>query len=461
MSYDQFLSTKNKWGGHVGLESIPALNANLKPWQADIVSWALRTGKAALFLDTGLGKTIQQLEWARVIHAVTGGDVLILAPLAVSAQTLREAKKFQIDCPVNVCRDQTQVKPGITITNYEMLAHFDPSKFVGVVLDESSILKNYSGKTKNMICDAFIDTRFKLACTATPAPNDFIELGNHAEFLNAMSRVEMLSMFFVHDGGDTQKWRLKGHAADKFWEWFSSFSVMLSNPRDIGHNGDEYDLPDLNVIQHIVDADHSIPTDGMLFRMPAVTLMERKTERRMTIKGRCQLAATIANQHDGPFLAWCDLNSESAELARMIHGAVEVKGSDSIEHKIKSLSGFSDGSIRCLVTKPSICGFGMNWQHCHSMAFVGLSDSYEQFYQALRRCWRFGQAFPVDAHVIISETEGAVLENIKRKQLAADDMKKSMLRNMSDLTKNNIHPTSRTRTEYQADQPLAMPEWMG
>lgn len=461
MEYQEFLKSKTFKSDSSGFNVDElSLNNNLFDWQRLIVKWALKKGKSALFLDTGLGKTIQQLEWASCVCRETCGKVLVLTPLAVARQTLKELRKFSIDCPANICRTQSQVCDGISIANYEMVEHFNADSFDGVVLDESSILKNYSGKTKNILCDMFSETPYKLACSATPAPNDFMELGNHSEFLGEMSRSEMLSMFFIHDGGETQKWRLKGHASDDFWKWYSSFSVMLSNPRDIGFDGSMYDLPEVDFNQHIVGVDHSSAPNGELFRLQAMTLMERRRERRMTIDRRCKLASEIANSNDRPFLAWCDLNDESALLTKSINGAVEVKGSDSIQHKESAMLGFSDGSIRCLVTKPSICGFGMNWQHCSDMAFVGLSDSYEQFYQALRRCWRFGQKNEVHAHIIVAETEGSVLENIRRKQNDAEIMRKSMLKNMIELTAENIKSTGRSKTNYNANETMKIPQWM-
>jgi len=445
MDYAEFIAQKHIADIPTGLQSVPDLNPMLFPFQRDIVAWALRRGRAAIFADCGLGKTPMQLEWAKHIP----GDVLILAPLAVATQTAEEGIKFGV--PVTVCRTQSDCQPGVNITNYEMLRHFDASKFAGVVLDESSIIKAYDGKTRTQIIESFCATPYRLACTATPAPNDYMELGNHSEFLGAMKRMEMLSMFFVHDGGDTSQWRLKGHAQRAFWDWICSWAVMLRKPSDLGYEDAGFSLPEL--VMHEVTVRVESPTDGMLFPMDASTLQERIRARRDTVGDRVADCAKIVNATDAPFLVWCNLNSESDALVRAIPGAVEVKGSDSAEHKEKSMRGFSDGSIRVLVTKPSIAGFGMNWQHCAHMAFVGLSDSYEQFYQAVRRCWRFGQSRPVNVYVICAETEGAVIANIKRKESDAMTMAAEMVQNMRDLNAESLHGgTTKARTEYQRDK---------
>jgi len=441
--YDEFLAKKATVEQPTGLSDVPDLNPDLFPFQRDIVSWALRRGRAAIFADCGLGKTPMQLDWARHVP----GDVLILAPLAVSTQTVREGDKFEI--PVNYCRDQSQVGNGITITNYEMLDRFDPSAFHGVVLDESSILKAYDGKTRTRIIEAFQQTPFRLACTATPAPNDYMELGNHAEFLGTMKRMEMLSMFFVHDGGETQKWRLKGHAQGEFWKWVCSWAVMLRKPSDLGYSDDGFDLPPMTIAQHTIKAKAATP--GFLFPVEAQTLQERQAARRESVADRVAKCAEMVNGSDEYWVIWCGLNTESAALVKAIPDAVEVKGADSTEHKESAMLGFSAGDHRVMVTKPSIAGFGMNWQHCHNEAFVGLSDSYEQFYQAVRRCWRFGQTSPVNVHIITSELEGAVVANVKRKEADAAKMAEEMVNNMSDLNQENLRGTARTSGAYATE----------
>jgi len=448
MRYKQFLAEKLIKHENDGIErGLDALNPMLFDWQQAIVRWALKKGRCALFEDCGLGKTPQQLEWAKHVCAHTGGDVLIVAPLAVSAQTVREGEKFGVS--VNRCRTMSDVISGVNITNYERLDSFDPSVFSGVVLDESSILKSYSGKIRNQIIQSFKDTPFRLACTATPAPNDFMELGNHAEFCGVLTRTEMLSMFFVNDSSDTGKWRLKGHAQSEFWKWICSWAIMLRQPSNLGYDDEDFILPKLNTFQHTIKAGKPLP--GRLFVEPAQTLMERRVARRETTEERCKKAAEIAGRIDGPCLVWCDLNAESAMLTSMISDAVEVKGSDSNEHKENAMIGFSSGDIRVMVTKPSIAGFGMNWQHCSNMIFVGLSDSYEKYYQATRRCWRFGQKNPVNVHLVTADVEGAVLANIQRKDADANHMAQEMVKNMSDISSGEISGTSRETAAYHRD----------
>lgn len=455
-TYQDYLNQKKIVDLPTGIE-VSELNPMLFDFQRDIVRWALRRGRACIFADCGLGKTPMQLEWAKQIHTATGGNILILAPLAVSQQTIREGQKFGIE--VNYCRNQQQVKPGITITNYEMLEHFEPDKFVGVVLDESSILKSFTGKIRTEIIEKFEQTAFKLACTATPSPNDLMELGNHAEFVGAMSRTEMLSMFFVHDGGETQKWRLKGHAKDDFWKWVCIWSVMIRKPSDLGYQDNGFILPPLNIHEVVVDVDNANAV-GTLFVMEANTLQERQSARRSTTNDRCRKAAEIVNGNGESWLIWCDRNDESATLKKMIEGAVEVKGSDTNNHKETSLLGFAAGEIKRLVSKPSIAGFGMNFQVCHNVIFVGLSDSYEQFYQAIRRTWRFGQTKPVQCHIITSEIEGAVVANIKRKEKQAMELADGMVQNMHVYNESNIKGIQRNITNYLPQESMIIPQWL-
>lgn len=446
--YADFLKSKKKIDLPTGHEPKGPLNKSLFDWQSDIVRWATRRGRASIFADCGLGKTLMQLEWAMLVHEHTSRPVLILAPLAVSHQTRREGEKFGITS--KVCRSQRDVGNGINIANYEMLHHFDPSAFSGVVLDESSILKSYSGKTRNAIISSFASTPYRLACTATPAPNDYMEIGNHAEFMGSMTRTEMLAMFFTHDGGDTSKWRIKGHAQDEFWRWMCSWSVMVRKPSDLGYDDNGFILPPLNIIEKKIDVD--TPTEGMLFALEAQTMDERRKARRSTIGDRVSVAAELANGTDDQWLVWCDLNAESAALTKQISGAVEVKGSDSNDHKESAILGFLDGKHRVLVTKPSIAGHGLNLQQCHNMAFVGLSDSYEQYYQAVRRCWRFGQESEVNAYIITASTEGAVVRNIKRKEAAAMDMADNMCKHMAHISSHEIRGMTATVSNYETDR---------
>jgi len=440
MNYTEFLDNKSIDDKPSGLSTIPKLNQMLFDFQSDIVSWALRRGRACIFADCGMGKTPMQLEWARHIS----GNVLIVAPLAVASQTIREATKFNEDAMEY--SEHGEVPTRVSITNYERLEHFNPDNYNGIVLDESSILKSYTGKIRNEIIERFGSIPFKLACTATPAPNDFMELGNHSEFVGAMSRTEMLSMFFVHDGGETQKWRLKGHAESEFWRWVASWSVMIRKPSDLGYDDGKFILPSLDIEQ--ISIEHDEPQDGFLFPVEAQTLQERQAARRDTTKERAEKAASIVNDSDEQWILWCNRNDESALLTRLIPDSVEVKGSDSTKHKIDSGIGFSDGSIRVLVSKPQIYGYGMNWQQCHNVVFVGLSDSYEQYYQAVRRCWRFGQESEVRVLIVVSELEGAVVRNIERKERDAMLMAEEMVKHMHAINEENIKGTSRTVDEY-------------
>lgn len=433
MDYSTFLETKKIENVNSGFEPTD-LNPLLFDFQRDITTWACRVGKAAIFEGCGLGKTAQQLEWANQVCKKTGGNVLILAPLAVSRQTKREGDKFGIS--VNICATQDNVLPGINITNYEKMHHFKPDSFIGVVADESGIMKSWTGKTKKQMCEMWANTPYKLSCTATPAPNDYEELGNQAEWLNVCTRSEMLSMFFINDTADTGTWRLKGHAADKFWQWVCSWAVMIQKPSDLQYNNNKFDLPGMNYNEHIIKADG--PCNGKLFAFQAKTLTDRRKARKNSIEQRCKMAADLVNNSDETWLVWCDLNAESELLHKLIDKSVSVSGSDTNEHKENSMLDFSENKIKCLISKPKIAGWGMNWQNCHNVVFVGLSDSFEAYYQAVRRCYRFGQESNVNVHIITHETEGAVLKNIKRKEKSFENMATMMTKNMAYITQKNI-----------------------
>jgi DNA modification methylase len=433
-AYEKFLDSKRRKHPNTGLSGELVTHPSLFKFQRDIVHWAIRKGRAALFEDCGLGKTRQQLEWAKAVFNATGQPVIVFAPLAVSSQTVREAKIIGVDA--YQCASEKEVRHGIAITNYEKLHKFDPTVFSGVVLDESSILKSYDGAFRTALIEAFAKTPYRLACTATPAPNDYMELGNHAEFLGVMSRSEMLSTFFVHDGGQTSKWRLKGHAESEFWRWLCSWAVMIRFPSDLGYNDDGFKLPKLEIINSVVQS-LVIPEDT-LFAMPASSLQERRAARRGSIDERIHQAATIVNNSAEQWLCWCDLNHESKSLCKAIPDAIEVTGSDSEGKKIDALMGFAEGRYRVLVSKPSICGHGMNFQNCHQQIFVGLNDSYEQYYQGVRRSWRFGQKQPVTVHIITSHLENAVLENIHRKEIDHDAMATAMIEHMKTEMKREI-----------------------
>lgn len=452
MDYQEFLKAKQKMIVDSGKEvDDTEINPHLFDYQHDIVKWALKKGKSAVFAGTGLGKTRIQLAWADLV----GGRVLIFAPLAVACQTVQEGKEIGIE--VNLCKENADVKDGINITNYDRMERFDLSKFDGIVLDESSILKSQTGKTRNWLIENCSGIPYKLCCTATPAPNDYMELGNHSEFLGCMTEMEMLAMFFIHDGGDTAKWRLKKHAVKVFWEWVASWAVMMVNPADLGYDGSQFILPKLNITQQEVKTE--VTTDS-LFAVEAKTLQERQQARRDSLKERVAACAEIVNNSDEQFLVWCNLNVESELIAKSIPDSVEVCGSDTPEHKTESMIGFSEKRIRVLVSKPSICGFGMNWQQCHNMIFVGLSDSFEQYYQAVRRCWRFGQKSEVNVYVITADTEGAVVANIQRKERDFEDMLHGMIAATQNITAQNIKRTGRNQKTYNPIVKMELPDWL-
>jgi hypothetical protein len=457
-AYLEFLARKKIIDPMTGMADVGQLPAFLFPHQRDIVSWALRRGRSAIFAGTGLGKTAMELVWGEKVSAHTRMPVLIFAPLAVSQQHIREASKFGLSA--SIVKDQSEVAAGVNVTNYQKIGHFDLNTFGGVVLDESSILKSVDGHYRTRLIEECARIPFRLAATATPAPNDFMELGNHAEFLGVMSYTDMLATFFIHDGGDTQKWRLKGHAENEFWKWMASWAVMLRKPSDLGYPNDGYDLPPLVQNQHVVGVDYAPSLEtGLLFPMEARSLSERISARRDTVDERVRMAAEITPA-DRPFVWWCNLNTEAEALAKAIPGAVNLTGSDSDDVKERKLLDFSDGSIRVLVTKASLTGFGMNWQHCADTGFVGLNDSFEQVFQAVRRFWRFGQTKPVSVHFIAAETEGAVVANLKRKEADAERMAAAMVHHMADLSSATVRGMVRDRPDYNPTQPVIIPDFV-
>lgn len=459
MLYSEFLCKKAVIHPPTGLDSVPVLNRSLFDFQHDIVTWACRRGRSALFAGTGLGKSLMQLSWANALYEATGEKTLIFTPLAVAAQMRREADKFGIDAAHVAAPEDSNVP--IVITNYQKLHHFDLTKYGGVILDESSILKNESGKYRTELINQCTQVPYRLAATATPAPNDFMELGNHSQFCGIMSYTDMLSTFFVHDGSSTQSWRLKGHAESEFWKWMASWSVMLQHPRDLGYSTSGYDLPKLHRIQHTVKAEYKPCADtGLLFPMEAQGLSERIKARRASIADRVAKAAELVNDSRECWVVWCNMNDESDALESAIPDAVAVKGSQPDEVKEKILESFSNGNIRVLVTKPSICGFGMNWQHCHNTCFVGLNDSFEQIYQAIRRFWRFGQVNEVYAHFIASELEGAVVSNLARKEEQAQHMADQMIAYMSDLSSAEVRGAIRETMQYIPTSIMEIPSWI-
>lgn len=460
VTYEEFAAQKRATAPIAGIANPPEIGSRAFQFQGDIVRWALRRGKAAIWADCGMGKTLMAMEWARIVVTHTGGNVLILTPLAVARQFKAEGEKFGIG--VTVCKTQADVQPGINVTNYEKLHHFDPKSFAGVVLDESSCLKDYTSATRNALIEAFSQTPFRLACTATPAPNDHMELGNHAEFLGVMTRTEMLSMFFVHDGGSTQDWRLKGHAVRDFWRWTCTWACAIRRPSDLGYDDAAFILPGLETTEHRVAVGHKFAQkQGTLFTVEARGLDEQRQARRSSLDARVALAVEIVKREPKePWIIWVDLNDESEAMAKALD-ACEVRGSDDAEDKEAALMDFTNGIERILVTKPSIAGHGMNWQHCARVVFVGLSHSFEAWYQAIRRTYRFGQKREVKCHVITSDAEGAVVANLKRKQLDAETMGTQMVAEMAEFIRADLGGTKRDMTDYKPTKTMRLPAWLG
>lgn len=427
--YLEFLKAKQKSVVHSGFDvEEKALNKKMFPFQKFIVKRALKAAKYAIFADCGLGKTLMQLEWANQVNKHTGKPVLVLAPLAVSRQTIEEGKKFHID----VERYDGSNTP-IQITNYEQLDNIDCSLFAGIVLDESSILKNFEGATKKLIIDSFARTPFKLACTATPSPNDPMELGNHSEFLDVMSRNEMLAMYFVHDGGETAKWRLKGHAVKHFYQFVGTWSIMLNKPDDIGFTMKGYALPRLNLIERRIETEKR--DNGSLFNETAISATNFNQELRLTKKQRLQeVAEIIKSKPQESFIVWIKQNEEGDALRELLPDAIEVKGSDSDQWKESKLLGFANNEFRILITKTKIASFGMNYQNCHNQIFASLDFSFEGLYQAMRRSYRFGQEKEVNIYLITTDTMSNVKKSIEQKQkqfeLMQDEMSKAVNQNL-------------------------------
>lgn len=416
MSYADFIARKTRRaqqiGHHIDLSDVHPM---LHEWQARVVQWAVHTGRCAIWADTGMGKSFMQIEWAR-LSAPTS---LILAPLAVCQQTVREAAKLGIQA--HYVRDGADVTgPGVWVTNYEMVDRFDPSEFGAVVLDEASILKQSDGATRNKLIRHFADVPRRLACTATPAPNEPEELTNQAEFLGVMPRVEMLATYFVNDHKE-KSWRLKGHAREPMFRWMSTWAVALRRPSDVGYSDDGYILPGLNIIPELVAVE--VEAEGQLFATDLGGVGGRAKVRRETLDARVSRTVELVKAEPGePWLLWCGLNDEADRLAEAIPGAVNVGGSWTPEAKADAFLRFADGDIRYMITKPAIASFGLNWQHCARMAFVGLNDSMETYYQAIRRCYRYGQTRIVDAHIVLSELEQQIAANVARKETEAAKM---------------------------------------
>lgn len=422
MNYKEFLENKKSKAIVSGFEC-DTLNDNLFPFQEFIVKRALKHGKYAIFADCGLGKTLMQLEWANQVAKHTNKPVLILAPLAVVGQTINEGSKFGINVSENT-------DGMIHISNYEQLENIDTYVYSGIVLDESSILKNFNGSTKEMIIDTFKETPYKLACTATPSPNDPMELGNHSEFLDVMSRNEMLSMYFVHDGGDTAKWRLKGHSVNIFWGWVNTWAIMVSKPSDIGFSDDGYDLPNPNYVN--IEIKTSKRDNGKLFNDVSINATNYNAELRITLIDRLEQVAEIVNNSDDLFLISVKQNEESDKLTKLIPDSIQVKGSDKNEYKKDVLLGFADNKHRVLITKKKIVQFGMNYQNCHNIVDASPDFSFEGLYQFIRRCVRFGQKKTVNIYIVSTDTMKNVLQSIKEKQTKFNQMQEMMQKSMND-----------------------------
>jgi len=442
--YKAFLESKQRRVGQSGFKPM-YMPDFLFDFQANLTEWAVRTGRSAIFSDCGTGKSVMELVWAENVVRKTKRPVLIFTPLAVAAQFVREGEKFGMK--VNHAREGI-VKPGINVVNYQRMHYFKPSDFGGVVCDESSCLKHHNSETRKNVTTFATKIPYVLLGTATPAPNDFMELGTSAEALGSMKYHQMLGMFFVNDGETTSQWRLRGHAKKAFWQWVAGWARAMRKPSDLGYEDDGFILPPLEYRQHVVPS--PLPEFG-LFAIAARTLAEQRSERRKTIKERCELVASLSPK-DRPFIVWCHLNAEGDLLEKLLPDAVQVAGSDDNEVKEDRLDAFSRGEIRGMVTKPKIGGFGLNWQHCSDVtSFV--SHSYESWYQAIRRCWRFGQKRPVTVNIVISEGESLVLGNMLRKEKAASEMYDGIVREMGAFQKGESN-------NHTIGSSMEVPSWL-
>lgn len=452
-AYRAFIASKGTHARSEGFAPGP-LPDRLFPHQRAAVEFACHRGRAAAFLDTGLGKSGVEAVFAHEAMRASGKPALILTPLAVARQMQRECEAFGIEA--GVIREDADVWSGVNIANYERLPKLDTRRFGAVVLDESSILKSFTGPTKRMLCEAFAETPYRLAATATPAPNDHMEIGQHAEFLGHMGSMEMLCRWFVNDTSTaSQDWRLKGHAAADFWRWVASWARAASLPSDLGGDDDGFILPPLHYRTHVVQADVSIDTGGALFRLVDNSATSIHAEKRRTLVERVEIAAELANAADGAVVVWCETNDESAALVRAIPDAIEVTGSMTPDEKERALDAFTFGERRVVVSKPKLAGFGLNWQHATTAVFASISHSYEQHYQAVRRLWRFGQTKPVTAHVVLADTEYAMWTNVRRKADDHSRMKAAMARAMREAQA----PADR-RAAYTKAAQIALPRWM-
>lgn len=450
--YQEFLARKISHVDQTGIASA-SMPSTMKPHQADATRFALKIGRAGLYLSTGLGKTFCELEFSKQAAEASNGYALILAPLAVAKQFKREGAKFGYE--VNVIRDQSEVRDGINVCNYDRLEKLDTSHFGSVALDESSLLKSFTGKTSRALRDAFSSYRFRLAASATPAPNDHMELGQQSEFLGIMNSVEMLSKFFINDTSTaSQQWRLKCHAEETFWNWMASWSCMAETPADFGYDASEYILPELKVIRHSANAIADLPKDGLFAQDASATNIFAM--KKITSGARADEIAQAVNAEHEPWIVWCNTNTEADDLMARIPDAIEVRGSMSIDQKEDNLEAFATGQARILITKPEIAGYGMNFQHCARMAFIGRSFSFETWFQAVRRCWRFGQTRDVHVHLAIAEGEDQIGRVIDRK--SADHAK--MMRMMGKAMRRSLGREEMTKVGYEPKHYEELPEWL-
>lgn len=472
MSYADLIARKLSIVPPTGLREIPPLPAGLLPLQSALVPWALRRGRAAIFADTGLGKSRMEVAYGNAVLQTTGLHVLILTTLAVAEQTVAEGAAMRVT--VVHAREQAEIpaQPCIVITNYERLHRFDASMFGAVVLDESSCIKHHDAKTLGVLMEAFRDTPYKLCATATPAPNDWTELGTHAEFLGICTRSEMLSEYFMHDGGETKTWRLKGHAREQFWRWVSSWGAMVRKPSDLGFDDSLYILPPLTVEEHHVETEAK-PLPGMLFALEASTLSERRDARRASLTARVEACALLIKDEwdklvaggsglpKQAWLIWCDLNTEQDALEDQFGDlAFSIRGSMTPEEKESALVRWMAGERPVMISKPSILGWGINAQHCARMAFVGVTDSFEAYYQAVRRCYRFGQKRPVKVHIFASNLEGSIVANLRRKERDAAAMAEALSALTRDAVQAEVLGLTRQTNPYQPRAAIKAPAWL-
>lgn len=451
--YATFLASKELSAPQRGLDSVPELEPHLFLFQREAVAFGLRSGSWACFLNTGLGKTACELSWAMHAADASNGYALILTPLAVARQIEAEGRRWGYD--VRVIRSQADAAPGINICNYDRLHLLEPESFGAVALDEASILKNFTGKVSQQLIQAFNGHRWRMVATATPAPNDHTELAQHSSFIGVMNRDEMLVRWFINDSGDTKSWRLKGHAVAPFFDWMSSWARMAEHPRDLGDDVEGFDLPSLETFRHHADEPET-PITGGLFggEMTATSMHDVK---RQTIEARARVVSElVSSEPDEPWIVWCDTDYESDSLLSAIPGAVDVRGSHSVERKESTLANFAEGRQRVLISKPAVCGFGLNWQFCARVAFVGRSFSYESWFQAIRRCWRFGQTRPVHVHLVVAEGEDAIGRVIDRK--AEDHVR--LREEMVAAMKRAIGQESARRVGYEPRHKGRLPVWM-